>query len=353
MGMPGMNMSFSEKASTVVKRGEKGIVALILKDKIPSKNPLELIPGDSVTGLTADNKKQIELAMMGYVNPPKKVLAYVIGTDAEDYEEAFTAYDVLKWDYLVSPTCETDGQTQAVVSYIKSRRSSGKMVKAVLPNTAADNEGIINYTTESVTDEDGTTYTTEQYCARIAGIIAGTPLSIACTYAPLTELSDCKRLPKSQMDTAVENGQLIVYHDGEKVKVARGVNSLTTVTAEKGDKFKKIKIVETMDIIKDDITKTVEDSYLGKYPNTYDNKCLLVSVISNYFNTLIRENVLSSASVEIDVVANKTYLQESGIDTSDMSDDDLKRAATGDKVFLKAKITILDAIEEITLPITI
>lgn len=353
MGMPGMNMSFSEKASTVIKRGEKGIVALILKDKIPSKNPLELIPGDSVTGLTADNKKQIELAMMGYVNPPKKVLAYVIGTDAEDYEEAFTAYDVLKWDYLVSPTCETDGQTQAVASYIKSRRSSGKMVKAVLPNTAADNEGIINYTTESVTDEDGTTYTTEQYCARIAGIIAGTPLSIACTYAPLTELSDCKRLPKSQMDTAVENGQLIVYHDGEKVKVARGVNSLTTVTAEKGDKFKKIKIVETMDIIKDDITKTVEDSYLGKYPNTYDNKCLLVSVISNYFNTLIRENVLSSASVEIDVVANKTYLQESGIDTSDMSDDDLKRAATGDKVFLKAKITILDAIEEITLPITI
>ena len=353
MGMPGMNMSFSEKASTVIKRGEKGIVALILKDKIPSKNPLELIPGDSVTGLTADNKKQIELAMMGYVNPPKKVLAYVIGTDAEDYEEAFTAYDVLKWDYLVSPTCETDGPTQAVASYIKSRRSSGKMVKAVLPNTAADNEGIINYTTESVTDEDGTTYTTEQYCARIAGIIAGTPLSIACTYAPLTELSDCKRLPKSQMDTAVENGQLIVYHDGEKVKVARGVNSLTTVTAEKGDKFKKIKIVETMDIIKDDITKTVEDSYLGKYPNTYDNKCLLVSVISNYFNTLIRENVLSSASVEIDVVANKTYLQESGIDTSDMSDDDLKRAATGDKVFLKAKITILDAIEEITLPITI
>ena len=63
--------------------------------------------------------------------------------------------------------------------------------------------------------------------------------------------------------------------------------------------------------------------------------------------------MLSSASVEIDVVANKTYLQESGIDTSDMSDDDLKRAATGDKVFLKAKITILDAIEEITLPITI
>lgn len=32
-------------------------------------------------------------------------------------------YDVLKWDYLVSPTCETDGQTQAVVSYIKSRRN--------------------------------------------------------------------------------------------------------------------------------------------------------------------------------------------------------------------------------------
>lgn len=353
MGMPGMNMSFTEKAKTVVKRGEKGIVALILKDKVPVKNPLELMPGDAITGLTAENKKQIELAMKGYVNPPKKVLAYVLGTEEEDYAKAFEAYDVLKWDYMVSPTCKTDGQTESIASYIKAQRAAGRMVKAVLPETAANSEGIVNYTTESVTDEDGNTYTAEEYCARIAGIIAGTPLSIACTYAPLEELTDCKRLSKTQMDAAVDAGQLFVYHDGEKVKIARGVNSLTTVTAEKGEKFKKIKIVEAMDIIRDDITKAVEDSYLGKYPNTYDNKCLLISVISNYFDTLIKENVLSSASVAIDVAANKSYLQESGIATADMSDDDIKKAATGDKVFLTAKITILDAIEEITLPITI
>lgn len=36
-----------------------------------------------------------------------------------------------------------------------------------------------------------------------------------------------------------------------------------------------------------------------------------------------------------------------------MSDDDIKTANTGSSVFLKATIQILDAIEDIVLPITI
>ena len=169
----------------------------------------------------------------------------------------------------------------------------------------------------------------------------------------MTELANCERLTKAEMDAAVEDGKLIVFHDGEKVKIARGVNSLVTTTGTKGNQFKKIKIVEAMDMINDDIIRTAEDSYLGKYANSYDNKCLLVSAISSYFNSLIKEEILSSGTVGIDIEANRNYLLSKGYDVSGMSDDDIKKADTDDKVFLNAAIKILDAIEEITLPISI
>ena len=155
------------------------------------------------------------------------------------------------------------------------------------------------------------------------------------------------------MDAAVDAGELIVWWDGEKVKIARGVNSLTTLTPEKNSQFQKIKIVDTMDMIASDIRMTAEDSYLGKYANSYDNKCLLLSAIGNYFEQLVMDDVLESYSVEIDLDANRKYLREKGIDVTEMSDEDVKTANTGTNVFLKASISIWDAIEDIELPITI
>lgn len=102
-----------------------------------------------------------------------------------------------------------------------------------------------------------------------------------------------------------------------------------------------------------DIKRTAEDNYLGRYANTYDNKCLLLSAIGNYFEKVKQDNILSGYSIEIDVDANRAYLKDKGKDVDAMSDDDIKTANTGSSVFLKATIQILDAIEDIVLPITI
>lgn len=353
MGMPSVSITFTEVAATAVKRGERGIIAMILKDNVGENKAYECKSNEDVPKtLTEENQEQIKLALMGYVNMPKKVVAYVIPNASEDYLEAIKYLKTIKFNYLVVPTIETDDKKNDIVSFIKSQRQNDNLVKAVLPNVKADSEGIVNYTTKKV-QENNKEYTTEEYCSRIAGIIAGTPLSISCTYAPLTELTDCDRLTKEEMDKAVDAGELIVWHDGEKVKTARGVNSLTTTTATKNEQFKKIKIVETMDMISDDIRKTAEDNYLGKYPNTYDNKCLLLSAIGNYFDQLILDNVISSASIEIDIEANKAFLKGKGKDVDSMSDEEIKRANTGSNVFLKAELKILDAIEDIKLPISI
>ena len=353
MGMPSISISFTEIAATAVKRGERGIIAMIIKDDVPDVNPVVCnSAADVPTTLSEKTQEQIKLALKGYVNAPSKVIAYIIPKVAENYIDALNYLKTVKFDYLVAPSVTTDGQEDVIVSYVKTERAENKLIKAVLPNTPGDTEGIINYTTENVYVNDKT-YTTEEYCSRIAGIIAGTPITISCTYAPLAELTDCSRLTKAQMDKAVDDGELIVWWDGEKVKTARGVNSLKTLTQGKNTQFQKIKIVDTMDMIANDIRMTAEDNYLGKYANSYDNKCLLLSAIGNYFDQLVAQNVLSNYTIEIDIDANRSYLKGKGKDVEAMSDDDIKVANTGSSVFLKATLSILDAIEDIVLPITI
>ena len=355
MGMPSVTISFNERAASAIKRGERGIIAMILKDTVPDTNPFTVTSTlDVPEDFTEENQEQIKLALMGYVNPPKKIIVYVIDASAEtvDYKEALTAFETIKFDYLVIPTVETDEKTQDIVSWVKEQREGDKLIKAILPNTIADTEGVINFSTLTLVANDKE-YSTEEYCSRIAGIIAGTPLTMSCTYASMSELTDCSRLSKDDMDKAVEDGELIAWFDGEKVKLGRGVNSLTTTTQDKGEQFKKIKIVDVMDMISSDIKTTIQDDYIGKYANTYDNKCLLISAIGNYFDTLIKDNVLSSASIEIDIEENRSFLKGQGKDVDVMNEYEIKTANTGSNVFLTAKISIVDAIEDVVLPIAI
>lgn len=383
MGAPSIDISFIEKAVSAVKRGERGIVMLWVKDALPAANPAAVVTeSDIPAGLSDETREQVKLAMLGYINAPKKVLVYGMGI-AEDadaaavddgYKRAMAASETVRFDYLAVPTAETDQKGQDVATWVKSMRGNRKKkIKAVLPNVAADNEGIINFTTarsvktETVAGKDGKkavsdrVYTAEQYCARIAGLIAGTPMAIACTYAPLPELSDCTRLTDN--DAPVDRGELIIFYDGEKVKVVRGVNSLVTASEGKGDSFKKIKIVEAMDMINDDIVRTAQDSYLGRYANSYSNKCLLISAVSGYFAQLKLDGIISSFSVGIDAEAVRIYLKSRGLkaaldggeskDADECSDDEIVTADTGASVFLTGNVKILDAIEDIKMPIYI
>ncbi len=385
MGAPSIDISFIERATSAIARGDRGIVMLWVKDTLPPPaiNPATVVTeSDIPAGLSDVTIEQVKLAMIGYVNAPKKVLVHCMGIaeDAETaevdagYKKAMEAAETIKFDYLAIPTVETDGKGEDVAAWVKSMRGNKKKkIKAVLPNVAADNEGIINFTTEksvkteTVTGKDGskttvdTIYTSEQYCARIAGLIAGTPMTIACTYAPLPELSDCTRLTDN--DAPVDKGEFIIFYDGEKVKAVRGVNSFITTIDGKGDSFKKIKIVEAMDMINDDIVKTAQDSYLGKYANTYSNKCLLITAISSYFAQLKRDGIVSGYSVGLDAKAIRLYLKGKGHkatldggeekDVDECSDKEIITADTGASVFLTGNAKILDAIEDIKMPIYI
>ena len=193
------------------------------------------------------------------------------------------------------------------------RTNKDKMIKAVLPDCTADTEGVINFINKTIQTKTKT-YTTAQYCSRIAGIIAGTPMTISCTYAPLPEVIGCDVWTKEEMDTMAGAGKLFFFFDGEKVKLARGINSLVTTVQDKGTSFQKIKLVDLMDMMHDDIRTTAQDNYLGKYANSYANRCLLVTAIQGYLDQLAQEGLLEQDqnTAYIDVESTKIWLESNG-----------------------------------------
>lgn len=354
MGLPQITVTFKELGITAIQRGQRGIAAMILRDEnIPeSKTALIYTTTDIPKGISAFNKEQIELCLMGYQTTPRRILLYFIENDTADYDEALEYLETARWDYLVIPTIQ-DAETMKIATWIKGLRTTKDiMKKAVLPNCPADHEGIVNFATEKIVTKEKA-YTTAEYCSRIAGIICGTPMTISCTYAPLPEVIDCDRKTKDQMDADIDAGKLIIMHDGEKVKIARGVNSFITTIQEKGKSFKKIKLIDAMDMIHDDIIKTGDDNYIGKYANSYDNKCILITAINGYLGQLVLDGILERVfdnHVEIDVAQQRVYLQSKGQDVEEMSEQEIKEAGTDDEVFLTGDIQILDAIESIKLP---
>ena len=126
-----------------------------------------------------------------------------------------------------------------------------------------------------------------------------------------------------------------------------------TTIQDKGEDFQKIKMVDIMDMIHDDIEKTGHDSYIGKYANSYDNRCLLIAAINGYFRELERETLLERGQnlASVDIEATKIWLESNGLYTRDelesMKEQEIKEANIHDNVFIKAELSILDAIESI------
>jgi hypothetical protein len=356
MPVPGIFVTFQSTAAAAIEQSDKGVVAILLRDDAElDQQQLTLTRSAQIpTTLSEANQAYLRRAFLGYVNAPKKVLVFVDAADATDLTAGLSWAQTQTFDYLCAPPDVTSEEAQAVASWVKEERTAGHMVKVVLPNLAADNEGVVNFATSDIIVA-GATLSTAQYCSRIAGLIAGTPMKIACTYAPLAEVEDFKRLSGDDADDAVDAGKLILIHDGVKAKIARGVNSLVTTTQDKGESFQKIKIIEVLDMVYTDITQSIADSYIGKYVNSYDNKRVLCTAIKAYLSELERNDLVKrdSSTVEIDLEAQTLWLEARGTDISDMDEQEILEADTGSYVFLSVSFKPLDAIEDVKIPISI
>lgn len=344
IGLPELHLAFAAAAETAVKRSSRGVVAVVITDDTEGVADLatymdaKQVPFEK---MTKDNYNYLQLVFAG---APAKVIVLKASATMSD---TLKRLKDLRFNYLVVPGV-TESDQAALVAWIKEmREEQEKTRKLIIANTAADHEGIINLTTDNITSTiGGTTYTADEYCCRIAGIAAGLSLNQSMTYYLLEDVTSCD-VP-TDADTKIAAGELVIIYDGVNYKIARGVNSLQTVASGKKADMKKIKIVEGMDLYHDDILDVFETTYLGKVVNDLDHKQIFVGEVNSYHKNIIGD-VLSKDfdnTAELDIDAIRKYLKLNDIDEENMTDEQVLKANTGSKMFLKSNVLFIDCMED-------
>ena len=350
MGLPQILIEFKTLAETIISRSERGIVAVILRDNSNTTESYTYTKESDIvkSHYTAANLAFLHMIFMG--NPSKVIVERI--PVSGDIEPALLRLVNKQWYYLTIPQI-TEDEIDLVSDAIKELRTLyHRTFKAVLPNCSAGSEGIINFVTSDI-KVGAKTYTTAEFCVRIAGILAGLPLNRSATYYALPEVDSIAETYSA--DDEIDMGKLILINDGTKIKIARGVNSFVEYTSEKGPDFSKIKIVEAVDMIRDDIRSTFENEFVGKVENSYDNKIMFIAAVNKYFKDLANRGVLYDKfdnKAEIDIDATREWLSQTK-DVSEWDDEKIKTANTGTNVFVKASIQIQDAIEDLSFKIYI
>ncbi|MEG2421892.1 MAG: phage tail sheath C-terminal domain-containing protein, partial [Oscillospiraceae bacterium] len=300
--------------------------------------------------------KYVERAFEGSdLGGPSMVLMVVLGTaPVVPVAEGLKLLTGKTFDYLAPPPDVTAVECTAIADWVKAARKEYATVKAVLPETAGDDKGLVNFTQVGIQAEDKTPLTSQKFASRIAGILAGIPSDCSGTGAKVPEVVGLPIATKDSQDAAIKAGKLILTHDGTMCRLGRAVNSLQKVPATGKEDWKKIKVVEAMDLITYYLRTTIEGEYRG-HGNSYSNKLLLLVAVATFLTDLEAEGILlpGSGSCVIDVAETEKYLKSVGVDTSKLTDQQIREADTGSNVYIAVTARILDAMEDFAVKIAV
>lgn len=353
MGLPTINVAFKTLAASAATRSARGILAIIIQDASATwtsksyTSAAELSSSD----FTASNLAAIQRA---FTAGPYRVLVVRVGTSGT-MADAGAILDNATYHWVCAvPT----GFQSGLVTYVKAANTASRIrkVKALVAGVNdADDIHIVNVANTTVTLKGETTTTAiALYLPRLAAILAACPMTESVTYQALTDLSTVSDI--SALDTTIDGGSLCLFRDDDTIRIARGVNTLKTVSGNTTEDMKKIAVVEAMDLIQEDIIRTFKEHYLGKVKNTADHQALLVSDILAYLKELESESVLdrdAGSTVSIDVSAMRTAWAAAGTSVADLTDAQVKRKTYRSTVYLTATCHILDAMEDMQMTITL
>lgn len=353
MGLPSIDISFKQKAGSIIERSARGIGCVIVRDDTTDtagykryKYETDIKSAD----YTAENLAAIKRCFLVAVN---EIIVINVPVEAE-FSEATAILEMLKYNYV----CACDGDDQQVLANyirIKNNNSKGKKYVAVVYNiTTADSMYIINLKNKTVTLADtNEVVPMVKYLPRLVSLLANLPMNQSCTYYTFTDLVECDIVETTEktLDMLIDEGWLCLFNDDGDIRIARGVNSLVTLTSTATADMQKIIIVESMNIIREDIYSEYKNNYIGKYKNHYDNQCLFISAVNGYFRQLQLAEILdpqydNHASIDVDA-QRQAWIDIGKSDAVDWNADKVKKMTFKTFLFLLGDVKILDAIEDL------
>ena len=156
-------------------------------------------------------------------------------------------------------------------AWVKNMRDNvGVKMQAVLHQYTADHEAVVNVENEAVdTNKAALVYW-------VTGVIAGTAVNKSATNKKYDGEFEAKvDYTQSELEKCLQAGKFTLHRVGDEIRVLEDVNSLTTVTVEKGEIFKDNQTIRIIDQIATAIANVFTTKYLGQVPNDKDGRLSL------------------------------------------------------------------------------
>ena len=187
--------------------------------------------------------------------------------DGETYAKALGALESYAFNTLACLSTE-EAIKAVVVAYTKRLRDEvGQKFQAVVNNTTADYEGVIN-----VDDINAVPW--------VAGAVGACEINKSCTNMTYNgELEVKTSYTQAELEKALKEGKFVFTNVGSEIHVLRDINSLTTFTPDKNHDFSNNQVIRVLD---EDARTTAEifnKTFLGKVNNTTDGRIAFKSAL--------------------------------------------------------------------------
>lgn len=196
---------------------------------------------------------------------------------------------IARWQTMAVPY-EDATISKNILTFINDQRNNqGRYVQAVVPNYAADHEGIINVT-NNADPIDGIAISLTETTAWVAGSTAGASITTSLTGRVVIGATGIRgELTDDKIKQALVNGEFVFSRnqDGD-IKVERDINSFTSFTPDKNYAFSKNRILRTLDEIGTTVKATWERSYMGKVNNDENGRAAFRGDVIAYLSELQR-----------------------------------------------------------------
>lgn len=335
IGLPNIDIVFLQKAVSAVLRSERGTALIIVKDDKQKDLGYDIFKFEADITDKKYNEDTIKLLRRCFYVNVNKVVVLHVPTKTTAFADIKQVIDRIKYNWACT--------------------------------TVADDKHVVNMKGQYVHEADadaGTNVKMTDYLPRITSILANLPMNRSITYYELEDLDYVDNsfiTNEKDANKWTDEGWLLLINDDEDnvVRVGRGVNTLTTFTSTDTEDMRKIIIVESMDLMLEDLYTTFKKYYVGKYKNHLDNQYLFISAVNSYFKSLtkvVNGEVLdpeydNHAFVDVEN-QREAWLSVGKTEAEDWDEDKVKKMSFKSTVYLAAKIKILDAMEDLSFQIT-
>ncbi len=208
---------------------------------------------------------------------------------ANAHQEYLNKIQSYSFNVMGLPCSDNEIKSLYVAFTKRMRDEVGIKFQLVLHNYSdADFEGVINVK-NSVTDS-----AEHDLVYWVTGVQAGCEVNKSCLNRAYNGsfTIDCN-YTQSQLIQAITDGEFTLHKVGNESRILSDINSLKTVTDDKGEDFKENQVIRVLDQIANDIANLFNTKYLGCIPNDHSGRISLWTDIVKH-----HENLQSIRAIE-------------------------------------------------------